>query len=164
MFNELLQMKMPGNINGISISTLIALADDVKILATGGTTSNLEKTINLSLDVVEKWMANLGLRLLVTKTKAIMLTTKRVYQSPVFFLESIEFHPKEHIRYLGIELRKKLGFGKHLECAAAKAIKTTFLLARLMPNIGGTKQKKRKLMKSMVRSKLLYAAPAWISA
>ncbi|KAE9544045.1 hypothetical protein AGLY_001734 [Aphis glycines] len=108
MLNELLQMKMPGNINGISILTLIAFADDVKILATGGTTSNLEKTMNLSLDVVEKWMANLGLRLLVTKTKEIMLITKRVYQTPVFFLESIEFHPKEHIRYLRIELRKKI--------------------------------------------------------
>lgn len=33
-----------------------------------------------------------------------------------------------------------------------------------MPNIGGPKQKERQHMKSMVLSKLLYAALVWLSA
>ncbi|KAL4113815.1 hypothetical protein QTP88_017385 [Uroleucon formosanum] len=51
---------------------------------------------------------------------------------------------KERIRYLDIELSKKLGFVKHLECANAKAIKKTSSLARLISNISGTKRQTRR--------------------
>lgn len=74
--------------------------------------------MNLSLDVVARGMANLGLRLLVTKTKAIILIT-------VFFLENYGFHLKEHHKITRNRTEKKLGFGKHLECTAAKVMKTT---------------------------------------
>ena len=37
-------------------------------------------------------------------------------------------------------------------------------LTRLMPNIGGPREAKRRLVVSVVNSKLLYAAPIWTSA
>ena len=37
-------------------------------------------------------------------------------------------------------------------------------MARLMPNIGGTREAKRRLVTSVVHSKLLYAAPVWANA
>ena len=37
-------------------------------------------------------------------------------------------------------------------------------MARLMPNIGGPREAKRRLVSSVVPSKLLYAAPVWANA
>ena len=37
-------------------------------------------------------------------------------------------------------------------------------MTRLMPNIGGSREAKRRLVASVVKSKLLYASPVWTSA
>ena len=58
----------------------------------------------------------------------------------------------------------KLSFGEHLKIAAAKATQCGPNLARLMPNIGGPREAKRRLVASVVHSKLLYAAPVWANA
>ena len=54
--------------------------------------------------------------------------------------------------------------GKHLQIANAKAIKCGAALTRLMPNIGVPREAKRRLVASIVNSKLLYAAQVWTSA
>ena len=68
---------------------------------------------------------------------------------------------KKSIRYLGVELDRRLSFGEHLQNATAKAIQCGAALTRLMPNIGGPREAKRRLVTSEVKSKLLYAAPVW---
>lgn len=60
-------------------------------------------------------MADKGFELLISKTLAIMLTSKRGYVEPRFFLEGKRIKFEEHIRYLGVELSRILGFGKHVE-------------------------------------------------
>jgi len=101
---------MPGNNRGISSSTLIAFADDVAVVAI----ALLEEAINQSLDVVARWMVNIDFMLSVSKTRAIMLTTKHGYMQPNFFLEGELLQPKDHICYLGVELCIKLGFWQAL--------------------------------------------------
>ena len=59
---------------------------------------------------------------------------------------------------------RRLSFGEHLQIATAKAIDCGAALTRLMPNIGGPREAKRRPVASVVNSKLLYAAPTWISA
>ena len=56
---------------------------------------------------------------------------------------------------------RRLSFGEHLKIATAKAIQCGAKLARLKPNIGEPREAKRKLVESVVHSKLLYAAPVW---
>ena len=63
-----------------------------------------------------------------------------------------------------MQLDRRLSFGEHLRIATAKAIQCGADLTRLMPNIGGPKEDKRRLVASVVNSKLLYTAPVWISA
>lgn len=105
-----------------------------------------------------------NLKLSTSKTEAIMLTTKRGYQLPKLFLDDTLLQFKEHIRYLGMELSRKLGFREHLLATAEKAAKSVASVSRLMPNIEGPKQRKRQLLISVVQSQLLYAAPVWASA
>lgn len=59
------------------------------------------------------------------------------------------------MRYLGVELHRILGFKRYI------AMTDALSLSRLMPNIGGSRQRKRK---SVVNSQLLYASPVWVNA
>ena len=52
---------------------------------------------------------------------------------------------------------RKLSFSEHLEIATVKAINVEQSW-RLMPNIGGSRGAKKRLVVNMVHSKLLYAA------
>ena len=63
-----------------------------------------------------------------------------------------------------VQFDRMLIFSEYLQIATAKAIQYGANLARLMPNIGGPREAKRKLVTRLVHSKLLYAAPVWASA
>ena len=63
-----------------------------------------------------------------------------------------------------MQLDRRLSFGEHLQITTAKAIQCGAALTRVMPNIGGPREAKRRLVASVVNSKLLYAAPIWTSA
>ena len=93
------------------------------------------------------------------KTEALLVTDRRSFKYPRIVLGEHEIEWKKRIKYLGVQLYRRLSFGEHLQIATAKAIQT-----RLMPNIGGPREAKRRLMASVVNSKLLYAAPIWTSA
>lgn len=68
------------------------------------------------------------------------------------------------MHYLGIILDKCLTYGAHLRSAAEKARNVTARLAQLMPNIGGPRQVRRKLIMSVATSVALYEAPIWHEA
>ena len=68
------------------------------------------------------------------------------------------------IKYLGVQLDRRPSFGEHLQIATVKAIQCGATLTRLIPNIGGPREAKRRLVTSVVNSKLLYAAPVCTSA
>ena len=75
-----------------------------------------------------------------------------------------EIERKKSIKYLGVQLDRRLSFGEHLQIATPKAIQCGTALSRLMPNIGGPREAKRRLVANVVNSKLLYAAPIWTSS
>ena len=63
-----------------------------------------------------------------------------------------------------MQLDRRLSFGEHLQIATAKAIQFGAALTWRMPNIGGPREVKRRLVASVVNSKLLNAAPIWTCA
>lgn len=164
MYDGLLQVDMEGNERGMSSTELVAFADDVAVVATGHTPWLLETATNRALNQVAEWMTSAGLTLSVRKTEAVILTTKRGYSLPEFSIMGDRIEIKDCIRYLGVELHRVLGFKAHAEKAAAKAQIAASALARLMPNVGGSGQRKRKLLSTVVTSKLLYASPIWSEA
>lgn len=56
-------------------------------------------------------------------------------------------------------LDQRLTFAAHVNTVAKKAARSSSALAKLMPNINGPEQWKRRLLASVVESQLLYAAP-----
>lgn len=164
MYDGLLSINLGENTPGFSSSTMVAFADDVGIVVTGHNTRLLEVTANNALSAVSDWMGEKGLRLSAQKTEAVVLTNKRKYDEPSFLLDGVIITPVEELRYLGVELSRKLGFKAHLKAAAAKAANTARALSRLLPNVSGPRQQKRHMLATVVHSQLLYAAPVWVGA
>lgn len=54
------------------------------------------------------------------------------------------------IKYLGLQLGSKHNFIEHARNAAVKASNAAQNLARIMPNVGASKSRKRKLLASVV--------------
>ena len=98
------------------------------------------------------------------KTEALLVTDRRSFQYPRIVLEEHEIEWRTSIKYLGVQLDRRLSFGGHLRITAAKAIQCGASLARLMPNSGGPREVKKRLVASVVPSRLLYAAPVWAKA
>ena len=105
-----------------------------------------------------------ALKWALKKTEALLVTDRRSFQYPKIVLGEHEVEWKTSIKYLGVQLDRWLSFGEYLRITTAKAIQSKASLARLMPNIGGSREVKRGLVASVVHSRLLYAAPIWAKA
>ena len=98
------------------------------------------------------------------KTKDLRVTDRRSFQYPKIFLGEHKVVQKKSINYLGVQLDRRLSSGKYLQIATTKSVQCGSNLARLMPNIGGPREAKRRLVACVVHSKLLHAASVWASA
>ncbi|KAG8222055.1 hypothetical protein J437_LFUL000499 [Ladona fulva] len=93
-----------------------------------------------------------------------MLTRKRICTITEMRVGSEITETKVSARYLGVVFDSKLTFWPQIKKSSDKAAATTVSLSRLMANVGGPKQCKRKLLMAMVESQLLYGAEIWASA
>ncbi|KAH8245666.1 hypothetical protein KR026_001657, partial [Drosophila bipectinata] len=59
------------------------------------------------------------------------------------------------LKYLGVWLDTRLSFREHLEYAHRRASETTRALSRMLLNIRGPRQERRKLINSVVSSQIL---------
>ena len=94
----------------------------------------------------------------------MLVTDRRSFKNPRIVLGEHEIEWKKSIKYLGVQLDRRLSFDEHLQIANTKAIQCRAALTRLMPNIDGPRKAKRRLVATVVNLKLLYAAPIWTSA
>lgn len=80
------------------------------------------------------------------------MTTKRGSEVPRFVLDNEIITPVEELEYLGVELSRKLRFKPHLIAVVARSSNTIRALSRIFSNFGGSGQKKRKLLVSVIHS------------
>lgn len=157
-YDGLLRLELPEGAH------LIAFADDIAVVTVGHNKELLEKVTNETLDLVGHWMAGNGLGVAPQKSEAVVLTRKWAYTNPVIRYEGVPIAVGRSIRYLGVFLDTRLTFRDHIMKVTAGARKTAVAIGRLMPNVGGPQQAKRRLLATVVNNKLLYAAPIWSSA
>ena len=58
----------------------------------------------------------------------------------------------------------RLSFKEHLTYISGKCAATSYALARIMPNLGGPKLKRRLILMKVVTSTAKYSAPIWAGA
>jgi len=91
------------------------------------------------------------------KTEAVLFTNRYKYAEPVLTLNVL----RKSMKYLGLIIERSMLYKEHIKYAAARARMSESSLGRLMPNLGGPRQARRKLLCSEVHSILLYGAPVW---
>ena len=154
-YDDFLEQKLPED------STVLGFADDSLLLAWEDDEDLLEMKVNESLFLLERWLKKKKLQLAVHKTEAVLITDRRKFKYPNIYIGKEKIEWKKQLTYLGVEIDHKLSFGPHIVKVCEKALKTASTLARIMPNVKGPSEMKRRVLCSTVYSQLLYAAPVW---
>nr|CAH7715473.1 unnamed protein product [Callosobruchus chinensis] len=144
--------------------TTIAYADDLAIVVVAKAEDELMSIMNWAIEEVDYWLNSRQLCLEPTKTEAVLLTPRRNISPVTFLVQGVSITPQKSLKYLGVWLDTKLNFAEHIRKTAVKTDKTVAVLTRLMPNVGGPRSSKRRLLGSVAYSTAMYAAPIWIDA
>lgn len=157
MYDDLLNLQLTEG------TSTVAFADDLAVLIEAKNAEDLMHRTNESLFLILDWMTKHGLQIAVQKTEAIVLKGPRK-RNIRFNLRGQEISCVKQTKYLGVVLDDKLIFGPHVKYAVRRAESRLSALSRIMPNIGGPGNLKRRALYGVVQSILLYAAPVWIEA
>lgn len=91
-----------------------------------------------------------------------MSIRRRGQEIPLIRLEGEAVRLGSSLSYLGITLENKgMMFRAHLRGACAKTHRVMFALCRLISNIRGSSEGKRRLFADVVQSVLPYGLPSW---
>lgn len=154
LYNGLLKLALPRNVQ------LMAFADDVAIIATAEHGNFLHESLEPAFGQVNKWMDN-GLTLSAHKTEAIVFTNRWSRNKMKVKCGGVTINSSNAIKYLGLTLDSKLNFIEHANVTYTKVSNTIKQLGYILPNLGGAKQWRRRLLGNVAISHILYGAPCW---
>lgn len=109
-------------------------------------------------------LEQLGLTVAVNKTEAALFYQPRrgVGMDPILIRVKGEYiQMSDQLKYLGIILDGRGSFIPHFNYIAEKATKVSRALGRVMPNLRGPDDRKRRLYAQVLASVVLYGAPVW---
>jgi len=143
--------------------SIIGYADDTLIMSTGKFGDVVQYNTNVFIKIVLKRIDFLGLCVAPEKTDVVLFRkrNRRLNRVPAVRVGNVAIRPKDSMKYLGVILDNKLNFRKHFIYIDEKVGKVTRALGRLMPNLRGPSERKRKLYAGIIASVVLYAAPIW---
>ena len=84
------------------------------------------------------------------KTEITLITSMKTRETITLQVGEHEIKSKPSIRYLGVMIDARLNFKDQVEYASSKAAAVVGVLFRLMPNVGGSKPRRRALLASVV--------------
>jgi hypothetical protein len=141
--------------------TVIGYADDLALVVTAKTEADLMLRTNCAISQIRAWLEENHLSLAPDKTEAVVMAGRRRLAPITFRVNQTVVQPTDKIKYLGLWLDRRRTFVSHVAEVAAKAERTASALQRMMTNIHGPRQGKRRVLAAVVHSVMLYAAPVW---
>jgi len=143
--------------------SIVGYADDTLVLCAGNTRDAVCFNINAYLKLVLRRIKFLGLEVAPEKTEVVFFKRRGLVldNPPIVYVGEVVVPIKTSMKYLGIILDNKLDFKQHFAYIAEKVGRVSRALCRLMPNLRGPIEKKRRLYAGIVASVVLYAAPIW---
>lgn len=140
---------------------LVCYADDTLVLVVANNVEAACDLANNQLRRVVECIDALGLRIAHEKANAVMFSRCGRIGEPKIRVGRAVIEMANQMRYLGVILDSRLTFLPHFEYVEAKAARAMRSLGRLMPNLRGSSEGKRKLYANVLISILLYGAPVW---
>ncbi|GFO15006.1 retrovirus-related pol polyprotein from type-1 retrotransposable element r1 [Plakobranchus ocellatus] len=126
---------------------------------------HLERTIQLCINNVQKWVSQNGFRFSVSKTTCVHFHRQRIYTEPALHLDGQPIPVKGEAKFLGVVFDSKLNFSSHVKYLKKKCLKALNLL-RVVGHTdwGADRATLLKLYRTLVRSKLGYGSVIYGSA
>lgn len=156
VFNYVLELKLPEGCE------LVCYADDTLLFAHGDTLAETLTRARLAASLVLTRIEELGLIVSVDKMEAIWFHGGRLIGAPSsLYLRDREVRFRKTLKYLGVLFDGHATFKSHFELVERKAASVTRALGRLMPNLRGPCEARRRLYSNCIHSVILYAAPVW---
>ncbi|GFN84374.1 RNA-directed DNA polymerase from mobile element jockey [Plakobranchus ocellatus] len=162
----LFNLKINNIINSVSKHVNASLfIDDFAIYAEGKHLQHLERTIQLCINNVQKWVSENGFRFSVSKTTCVHFHRQRIYTEPALHLDGQPIPVKGEAKFLEVVFNSKLTFSSHVKYLKKKCLKTLNLL-RVVGHTdwGADRATLLKLYGTLVRSKLDYGSVVYGSA
>lgn len=154
-YDDILRIEMPEE------TYLIGYADDLAAIITAKNIEQARRKLNQTMMRTLSWLEDHGLRLAAEKTEVILLTRRHMPLEIEMQTNEVNLTTSKVVKYLGVRIDSRLSFWAQIQHAITKASKITGMLSKLMANIGGPKQNKRRLMMDTTNSILLYGSEVW---
>ena len=154
-YDGVLRIPVPRSVN------LVAYADDLAIVTVEKDAKKLQDTTNKAIDTVLRWMKSKQLSVAPEKTEVVILAGGRTVKQVEITVGNIKMRSQDQIKYLGVYLDRNMRMGQHIKNVVKKAEKAIGNLSRILPNIGGPKERNRKILANVVNSLVLYGADIW---
>lgn len=142
-------------------ATTIAYADDLAVVITAKTDTEIKETANESITVINEWLKHRGLRLAPEKSEACLLSGKKKCGLLEIQVDGHNIEIQRHTKYLGITLDRDLRFGEHANIVTKRAVRLWVSLQRLLPRFGGPGEIKSRMIAHVCQSVILYGASVW---
>lgn len=140
---------------------IICYADDTLIVSRSNSLFDAIVKINIQIARVTRHIKRLGLVVAENKTEAILFSRRKKIVMPSVRVGSVDVPVGSSMKYLGVILDSSWSFRQHLSYVENKASKAVRALNRLMPNLRGPGERKRRLYATIVTSIVMYAVPVW---
>lgn len=158
MYDGVLRLQLP---HGVRI---VGFADDIAVVSVGKHIHHVESITDDAIAQVRAWLDAAGLELAGHKTEAVLIRSRKKIEYMSIKVGEHIIKSTNSIKYLGVMIDNRLSFKEHVSYAGAKAAGIQSSLARMLPNIGGPKPARRRLLSTVVNSVILYASPVWADA
>lgn len=141
--------------------TISAYADDLAITVFAPSEDQLRTDLEHVIGSINETLNDNGLMLAREKTELVLLAGRRKLKSLIINIAGDRIESKPQTNYLGVMFDRDLRFNLQVTHVVMKAERQIAALCRLMPNVGGPRQQKRRLLASVAESTVLYACHVW---
>lgn len=158
LYDKILKISLPDGV------TVVGYADDTAILTEAKLEQDLKWKTNMALVQVIEAIKERELTIAAQKTEAVLLYGGRKLKTTFIEVEGERIQTTEYLKYLGVTIERNFRMGLHIKTVTRKGTNVANCLARIMPNTRGPAENRRKLLRSVVLSCILYATPIWKDA
>jgi len=140
---------------------IICYADDTLVVSSFNRLFGALVNVNLQVARVIRHISELGLAVAESKTEAVLFSKKRPNLMPTIAVGVSRILVRTSMKYLGVMIDGSWNFRDHFSYIEVKLGKVTRALNRLMPNLRGPCERRRRLYATVMTSVMTYAAPVW---
>ena len=145
--------------NNVNASLFV---DDFTVYIEGKHLKHLERTMQLCINKIQKWVAENGFKFSISKTTCVHFHKQSIYTEPSLHLDGQAIPVKDEVKCIGLIFYQKLNFKARVKYLKEKCRKALDILRVVgHTDLDADKSTLIKLYRTLVRSKLDYGSAVY---